>query len=268
MSLLQLLDPAAANAITEEFYAGKPITLDESYLIPYHRRIELDALVNLCARVQSEYRKVQAPGDQPWQSSSDAWLASRIHAALRLTRKEAADRRLWNYLAICELRDYVHWRWRGNERTPEVRFWGADNKQAIKRLWWGAELSRNGDDYGLTRVAFSMQDIPNTILSLRAMHNKTVAIAVLRFIDANKLNGKQINVLSTKLNTAAMTVSLDMLAPVPQILDHQELDWYSEHVELDGNLPKGPGDQCVDEEAVARVTQLLHKLSVVPGKAA
>lgn len=34
------------------------------------------------------------------RTRADAWLAPRLHATLRLTRQEAADRRLWNHLAL------------------------------------------------------------------------------------------------------------------------------------------------------------------------
>lgn len=44
--------------------------------------------------------------------ASDAWLAPRMHATVRLTRREAADLRAWHDRAAVALPDYVRWRWR------------------------------------------------------------------------------------------------------------------------------------------------------------
>lgn len=44
------------------------------------------------------------------RTRADAWLAPRLHATLRLTRREAADKRLWNHIALAVAPDYVVWR--------------------------------------------------------------------------------------------------------------------------------------------------------------
>src|SRR5262249_11138333 len=74
------------------------------------------------------------------------------HATLRLTRREAADRRIWAHLATVLLPDYTRWRWRdpGEPGGPAAidRFVGDEATNAISRPWWIAELTRDGADYG------------------------------------------------------------------------------------------------------------------------
>ena len=64
-------------------------------------------------------------------SAWDSWLAPRVHAALRLTPREAADPAIWRWLALYAFPDYVRRRW---PRLNVVRFVGPINKQAIGRL--------------------------------------------------------------------------------------------------------------------------------------
>ena len=55
--------------------------------------------------------------------TSDRWLAPRLHWSLRLTRSEAADRTMWEWLAVRHA-DYVLWRWSGVEGVAENRWIG------------------------------------------------------------------------------------------------------------------------------------------------
>ena len=83
--------------------------------------------------------------DEP--TKADAWLPPRLHATLRLTRREAADARLWNFIALRLAPDYVRWRHppraSANNPVPQTnrsRFVGSFHTQAISRLWWAAEM--------------------------------------------------------------------------------------------------------------------------------
>src|SRR3712207_5044930 len=82
-----------------------------------------------------------------WRTAeeSDTWLSPRLHSALRLTRAEAGDRGLWHWLAL-RYRSYVEYRWTGDGGVNRDRWFGPVHKQALARLWWGAELFRDGDD--------------------------------------------------------------------------------------------------------------------------
>lgn len=47
------------------------------------------------------------------RAAADGWLAPRLHATLRMTRSEAANDELWNFLALVVAPDYVVWRHKG-----------------------------------------------------------------------------------------------------------------------------------------------------------
>jgi hypothetical protein len=111
-------------------------------------------------------------------AQSDTWIGPRLHAGLRLTRRQAADRSLWRYLAIGSFPEYVRWRWSTetdeSEPIPPAldRFVGPDYKHALARLWWMAEIFRNGADYGPARRALAIQDIANNLFRMDIAHHR------------------------------------------------------------------------------------------------
>src|SRR5262249_1315137 len=116
-------------------------------------------------------------------AQSDAWLAPRVHATLRLTRREAADRRIWAYLATVALPDYVRWRWRdpADPGAPGAvdRYVGGAGINALSWLWWAAELTRDGDGYGPTIRALAGSRFSPAWLELGVLHHRAAAQAVV-----------------------------------------------------------------------------------------
>jgi hypothetical protein len=204
---------------------------------------------------------------------SDAWLAPRLHATLRLRRNEAAERGLWAWLSTVEFPDYARWRFPGKSAdeeedetkrgTPLKRFLSSGRDNALARLWWGAELFRNGDDYDPVVRAFAKQDVPNTWLSLDAVHHAAAAQAALRLLPA--LGSKPINRLSTALDHVLTTIQLDVLAPVegPDTIAADE--WVAARADMDDVLgdvlPRGPEETPVPEELVDAVEALLRNVA-------
>lgn len=205
--------------------------------------------------------------------ASDAWLAPRVHAVLRLRRNEAAERGFWAWLATVEFPDYARWRFPGKSAdeeeeeskrgTPLKRFLGSGRDNALSRLWWGAELFRDGGDYGPVVRAFAKQDVPNTWLSLDAVHHTAAAQAALRLLPA--LGSKPINRLSTALDHVLTTVQLDVLAPVeaPDTIAADE--WVAAQADMDDilgdDLPGGPEETPVPEELVDEVEALIRRVA-------
>lgn len=111
-------------------------------------------------------------------STSDRWLAPRLHFALRLTRAEASDPDLWAWLAV-RFHRYVEWRWEGRKGIVENRWRGEIHKQSFARLWWGGELFRNGPDYRSVERAFIRQDLPNSYLHRPLVRCRSLAIALV-----------------------------------------------------------------------------------------
>ncbi|MFD5113790.1 DUF6339 family protein [Streptomyces sp. NPDC058391] len=206
------------------------------------------------------------------RTKADAWLAPRLHAALRLTRREAADASLWNHLALAVAPDYIVWRHlpaNGKDGLPPMvaasRFRGAHYTQAFSRLWWAAELFRNGSDYRPAVVACGNQDVLNTVLRLDVIDHRPTAQALLRLVEQDVAGtGREVNALATVANAAASTLMYDVLA--------EDDDWYGEALGdwIAGaesappvsrrSLPEGPADGQVPEKAVVVLVERFHEL--------
>lgn len=216
---LKLLpDRSAGLFLTEGFLAGqedvKSIQLNQvAEPLPEERRF-------IWARVRDLVEDAMYEFDEN-RTGADAWLAPRLHATLRLTRVEAAESGLWNYLALGVAPDYAHWRHTrsGSRRTelapiPADRFKGSHYKQAFARLWWAAELFRDGPDYRPVVTACGNQEMLNTALRLEVMDHRPTAQAVIRLLaDGVVRTSREANALLTAINSAASTLFLDALAP-------------------------------------------------------
>jgi hypothetical protein len=206
------------------------------------------------------------------RARADAWLAPRLHATLRLTRREAADKRLWTHLALAVAPDYVAWRHlsgpttaRPERRIPSERFQGPADRQCFSRLWWAAELFRNGPDYEPVEVACGNQDLIHTVLRQDLIDHRPTAQALVRLVKTGKITtGREINGLSVAINAAGATLIYDILAPDeprdPARLRHwiaeaETAPPVSRHV-----LPEGPEEDPVPEESVAALVDYFTDL--------
>ncbi|MFC7218857.1 DUF6339 family protein [Streptomyces polyrhachis] len=204
-------------------------------------------------------------------STADSWLAPRLHATLRMTRAEAADSRLWNFLALVVAPDYVVWRWGGGgtKEAPAGRFTGLHYTQAFSRLWWAAELFRNGPDYQPVEVACRVQDVLNTTMRLDVIDHRPTAQAILRIV-ARLLHeqvskpGDHVNALSSAVNAAGSTLFYDLLAPDEPCDQEELLAWIAETGNAPAvpwdRLPDGPEDGHVHPRAVEALLPLFEKL--------
>ena len=113
----------------------------ESQPLPILRSGQPVPAVDTLDALMTEARNRQKRGDWMERATSDRWLAPRVHCCLRLFRSEAADRGVWQWIAL-RYHWYVNWRWADeDDLVAEDRWWGQVHKQAFARLWWGAELS-------------------------------------------------------------------------------------------------------------------------------
>jgi hypothetical protein len=105
-------------------------------------------------------------------SEIDGRLVEPLHRAIPLTRREAADMRVWHWLTV-RFQGFVWQRWpsyhRQWEETGELtgeavsRFLGRSSlngisRNTLARLWWTGEQMRDGDSYSLARDAIDNQD--------------------------------------------------------------------------------------------------------------
>ncbi|MEU9747450.1 DUF6339 family protein [Streptomyces niveus] len=206
------------------------------------------------------------------RTRADAWLAPRLHATLRLTRREAADEAMWNHLALAVAPDYLVWRHlpaKGKDGLPPMvsasRFRGAHYTQGFSRLWWAAELFRNGADYAPAVVACGNQDVLNTLLRLDIIDHRPTAQAMIRLVaDGVARTGREVNALATVANAAAGTLLYDVLA--------EDDDWYGDALEAwvagadsapvvsRRRLPDGPADDPVSAPAVDTLAERFREL--------
>lgn len=257
---LRRLIPQARTLITKESFRDQSFGSLAGYIQDIRRPIDLTPLVRVVHQAMSKY---------PRQSeASDGWLAPRVHASLRLFRSEAADQGIWDYLSVVVLRNYVLWRMAGEDGLVNDvdRIVGPFRHQAVARLWWAAELSRNGADYSPTVEAFSSQEAVNYLTNVDAFHNRPAALAYIRFISRTR-GGKPIKQLAVEtgktLNHVLTTIVLDSFAPDSWGgMDALER-WIAEAPDarlMDLALPQGPAEPHVPEAKIRVVEQLLERL--------
>ncbi|MCZ0979751.1 DUF6339 family protein [Streptomyces diastatochromogenes] len=196
------------------------------------------------------------------RTQADAWLAPRLHAALRLTRREAADRRLWNHLALAVAPDYVAWRHysRTTSRIGPERFRGALDRQCFSRLWWAAEMFRDGGDYAPVVAACGNQDLIHSALRRELIDHRPTAQALVRVLERGiATTGREIEGLMTAINTVAVTVVYDAFAPdLPRDPDALGT-WIAEAGNATSvprhTLPYGPDEDPAPPESVEALTR-------------
>ncbi|MFG2978054.1 DUF6339 family protein [Streptomyces sp. NPDC048331] len=210
--------------------------------------------------------------------ASDAWLAPRLHATLRLTRREAGDSELWNHLALRVAPDYVLWRWLGSEnengggsggggeaRVNPRRFTGPFHVQAMARLWWAAEMYRDGRNYATAEAACANQEMFNSALRQDVFLHRPTAQTVIRMLrDGTVTSTRAANALIKAVNTAGSTIQYELVAPDEPLDTKARRLWiadltYAPPVPHD-SLPDGPDDGEVDFSSVARLLPLFQEL--------
>lgn len=158
----------------------------------------------------SEY----SPGD----ASIDAVVASEVRKHLNLTPEQAAHDGLWRYLAVVEFPDFVRYRWpypasRRSFKSARDKFLeGARDlyEHALVRLWWIAELTRDGNDYTLTKAALENQELANDVFDRGFARYPPAVRAVV-----DELSGEPSTIVSdttTELNHALSTIRLESLS--------------------------------------------------------
>jgi hypothetical protein len=212
------------------------------------------------------------------RTGADAWLAPRLHATLRMTRAEAAKPHIWNFLALAVAPDYVLWRHLSAgeaadgmaKKVNSARFVGPHYNQAFARLWWAAEMFRDGADYRPVEIACGNQDMLNTALRLDAVDHKPTALAMARVLQnladsgVTRL-GDRVNALCTAVNVAGGTLMYDVIAPDEPPDQDALYQWIDEAETASAvswdRLPDGPDDGTARRSSVDNLVQMFEKFS-------
>jgi Family of unknown function (DUF6339) len=266
MSTLKGLNPVARPLVTEEFRRGDQPTIDAGSCVEdlgLGRDVTLAPLRRMVEAAMARFQH-----DPP---KSDPWLGPRVHATLRLTRREAADKRIWEYLTVIEFPDYIRWRWTKDDAAekvaPQDRFLGEDSKNAFARLWWAAELTRNGKDYGRTQIALGISRFSVSWLHLILAHHRAAALAVVDFLDSYQNTGAtdaQGQAMAKAANVALRTLCLDALAASPPTDADAVREWIAEKFDdstMIDELPEGTDEAEVPEAEIASVRDFLNDLA-------
>ncbi|WP_411079284.1 DUF6339 family protein [Streptomyces sp. cmx-18-6] len=259
--LALLADLNAAQYLTEGLLSGKEdvpaIALNKTTEpLPHdgESRAELAPVRALVEDAMYQFRD-----DRP--TAADGWLAPRLHATLRLTRREAADRRIWNYLALGVAPDYVVWRHLaaksegGASKVAVRRFRGPGDIQAFARLWWAAELFRDGPDYGPVVTMCTNQDMLNTALRVDVMDHRPTAQATVRLLERGAVRtGREVNALVAAVNASAATLMYDVVAPDADRDGRPLREWIEAAESAPAvprrDLPIGPYEEKTPERSV------------------
>jgi hypothetical protein len=267
MSTLKGLSPLARSLVTDDFRKGDPSRIDATPYVEelgFGHDITLAPLQEVIAEAMKRF-----PEHEP--QKSDPWLGPRVHATVRLTRREAADKRIWEYLTVVEFPHYVRWRWANldnlDKLVPQDRFFGEDSKNALARLWWASELTRNGSDYKRSAIALGISRFSVSWLHLILAHHRAAALAVVDFLHTYQNKGAtdtQGQVMAKATNVALRTLCLDALAASPPTDAEAVRKWIAEKIDettMMDELPRGPDEAVVPEGDIAAVRQFLDDLA-------
>jgi len=236
---------------------------------PVLRAAELVSLDDF-TRLMSGFGRQASDLSSASRAESDAWLAPRLHAALRLTRREAADGRTWQLLAGVHPVgwSYTRWRWANDESgVSAIRLVGRVNQQALARLWWGAELFRDGSDYGPVVRAFRQSELPNLCLHRPFVRNRAFALAVVDHLAPHgqpAATSDEIGALARNITLTLPTLSLAAATAATRSSPGEHRRWVHgpAPVAFD-ELPIGPDDGAVPAEDKAIARAIVHHVAAL-----
>ncbi|MFW6052147.1 MAG: DUF6339 family protein [Myxococcota bacterium] len=211
MKRLMRLHPDAARFVTPELARGAverwPAHAFVGLLEEMERDLPLDALdaaVDEILRTATRFD----PG-------MDAEAAVRFHRALPLTRREASPPGVWRFLAVVHRPDFVRHRWENRTFSQtRGRFWRPGTRpdsNAFSRLWWIAELTRDGDDYALTRAVLSRQPLANSLFTRELSWHRPLVAAVVEILGGQP--GPALEVALRRLQKRLSTTAVETLDP-------------------------------------------------------
>lgn len=176
---LKRLSEDGQRLVGEQFLKGE-VTLSRAEVEPFVEPLpsgvtaDLDALDRTVETVVEEHSR--------FATSMDGALAADVHRYIDISRRVAGDPGLWHWLAVARYPDFVRYRWEYNsEEAMREKFLGAGSdlySNAIHRLWWIAELTRNEDDYSLTHDVFSNQTMVNKVFDRWFARYQPAVVAV------------------------------------------------------------------------------------------
>ena len=210
--MTELKELTDTSLVSEEFLRGEE-ELTREELEPYleNTGIEVD-LSPIREKIQNDV--YDSDEHERGDSTIDGEVAETVHRTIDLTRRDAATDGIWHYLTVVEFPDFVRYRWEGDDMRGKFLDGGEDiYSNALHRLWWIAEITRDGDDYTRTSEIFEMQELTNDVADRWFARYKPVTWACVDELkpsaveDFDPANSDIVAKATTRLNEK-LTVSL------------------------------------------------------------
>lgn len=204
------------------------------------------------------------------KNKMDGWLAPRLHATIRIPRRLAAESTFWTWLAVHYLHGYMAKRWSDSHGTPSKvwRYTGGWLRNGVSRLWWGAELTRNGASYENVPIVFLRTRTAQWALELRYSYYRPATIAFVRIAEneQDRMNDDQMKELSKRANAMLTLQSLEAIAFYDAEQDEPGPGWFSSspvagEVICD-ELPQGPPTASVAPTTIGAMETWFRSLGV------
>lgn len=209
--ILRRLTNEGRRLVTPELASGERERWPEDVYLPLVLEAARPHSLDRLDRIVDDARHRFAPFD----TALDPWAAPRLHAALPLTRREAADPALWRYLAVVHRPDFVRHRWENRSWTAMAgRFWRPGTRSesnAFARLWWIAELTRDGGDYTLTERVLRRQPLASSVFKRGLSSHRPVVSALVDALENAPAESVETTVVG--VHKAAATVVVEAMAP-------------------------------------------------------
>lgn len=201
------------------------------------------------------------------KNALDAWLAPRLHASLRVSRRVASSPEFWRWVALELASPIVIARFRDGDGVSKWRYTGKLFRNAISRLWWAAEMVRNGSDYSLVAHTFGRTRTAQFALELGYSHYPPAAMGFVRVAEGRdggpKLDDSQMNNLSVAINALLSTRVLEACDLGSKGSDY-DTGWWTAKAKpeevLSGHLPVGPLDGRVEDGVLGALTRWFRDL--------
>lgn len=134
-------------------------------------------------------------------SGLDAFMAPRLHMLLRLSRNMAAVPGVWTWLAADPFKPYMRHRWPLEKSTTLWRYTSRNVlRNGVSRLWWAAEMLRDGADYTLVPLALHSVRRFQFVSELRYSRHRECARAFTRVLAESDASDEQAQELSKRFN--------------------------------------------------------------------
>ena len=237
-----------------------------------YNEINLDFLESLFLEaLKNENKFIEQKSSLQATTLQEQWLAPRIHYGLRLTRHEASNPEIWNYLAL-KFDHYISRRWSFNKTginttngsiPKEFHFlFKLHSRHQIAKLWWMAEMTRNSGKYHKV-AGIIITDMINYCLDITAPNFNVYTLAILNMENDIMGDGK-FKLDSSWLRAIYRIVNRKIIheggvSKVQfEINESESHKWFNGEPDLkfskiDSKLPPGPKDISIEEKDLKKV---------------